>query len=84
MASTELCAGVDATRAGVPVQQHLAELAVRGSQQHQGTHAPADASATAAAAAAAAAAIDMAGGARSYPRPDPAAVPKGPPPTEYN
>jgi len=54
MAAGELCAGVAASSAGVPVQQQLAELAVRESEAHR----------------------------RSYPSPDPAAVPRTPPPVE--
>ena len=67
MAAGELCAGVDATRGGVPVQQHMAEMAVRAGNQ-QAHEAPAEAGDA-----------PVVATGRSYPRPDPAAIPKAPP-----
>ena len=83
MAAGELCAGVDAHKAGVPVQQHMAELAVRESQQGLDQHTTVTDGVVDAAAAGVVAeqvAAAASGGGRSYPAPDPAAIPKGPPP----
>jgi hypothetical protein len=59
MAANELCAGVAAAAASAPVQQHMAEQAVRQQQQEQDP--------------------SPATSGRSYPRPDPAAIPVTPP-----
>ena len=80
MAASELCAGVEAHQAGVPAQQHLAELAVRESQQNQAQHTPSGEAGSTVSHAAAAVANTSESGSRSYPAPDPAAIPKGPPP----
>ena len=66
-AATELCAGVDAAKTGsVPVQQSMAEMAVRESQQQNEQQS----------------AQPAASEGRSYPRPDPSGIPLTPPPRE--
>ena len=75
--AAELCAGVDAARTGsVPVQQSMAEMAVRESQQQHEQHSTPHGAPHGAGAAAAASE------GRSYPRPDPSGIPLTPPPRE--
>ena len=65
--AAELCAGVDAAKTGsVPVQQSMAEMAVRESQQQNEQQS----------------AQPAASEGRSYPRPDPSGIPLTPPPRE--